>query len=88
MRTLFIKGTLPQGPKFPWQRFQGKDLFHDTLMNLAKEKFKPMKDGGTWNAPSKEEEQILALEAKLKANIQKFSKAKVTTKFRKTSKGT
>ena len=63
-------------------------MFHETLMNLANEKIKFMKDEGTWNAPSKEEEQILALEAKLKANIQKFSKAKVTTKFRKTSKET
>jgi len=63
-------------------------LFHETLMNLANEKIKSMKKEGTWNAPSKEEEQILALEAKLKANIKKFSKAKVTAKFRKTSKGT
>jgi len=67
---------------------EGEALSQETLMNLANEKFKSMKDEGTWNAPSEEEERILALEAKLKANIQKFSKAKATTKPGRTPKET
>ncbi len=44
---------------------EGEDLSHKAQMNLANEKFKFMKDEGTWNAPLEEEERILTLEARL-----------------------
>lgn len=55
---------------------EGEDLTHEALMNLANEKFKSMKDEGTWNSPSEEEERILALEAKLQATIKKQGRGK------------
>ncbi len=43
-------------------------------MSLANGKFKFMKDEGTWNAPSKEEERILALETRLQEKMKKLGK--------------
>ncbi len=44
---------------------KGQDLSYKALMNLANYEFKSMKVEGTGNSPSKEEERILALEAKM-----------------------
>ena len=43
----------------------GNNMTPEVLMELAVNKFKSMKQKGTWNAPSPEEEKILALEAKI-----------------------
>lgn len=37
------------------------------LMGLAKNKYELLKEAGEWNAPSKEEEKIIALQAKFDA---------------------
>jgi hypothetical protein len=42
------------------------ELEYEHLMTLAENKFKIRKIRGTWNAPSREEEKTVALEAKLK----------------------
>lgn len=44
---------------------EGKDVSANTLMQLAQQKYKIMVDEKTWAIPSKEEEKIQALEAKL-----------------------
>lgn len=43
----------------------GEDMTHEALMQLAQNKFQVLKLKGTWNAPSAEEEKIIALEAKI-----------------------
>ena len=43
----------------------------ERLMNLALNKFKQRKDQGLWNAPTEDQEKIIALEAKLKQLEQK-----------------
>ena len=45
---------------------EGNAIEPDKLMELADLKFKALKVKGRWNAPSEEEEKILALEAKVK----------------------
>ncbi len=62
---------------------EGEDLCYDALMNLANEKFKSMKDEGTWNSPSEEEERMLALEAKLQAKMNKLGKVPPPSKNEK-----
>ena len=44
---------------------EGEDVDPDKLMQLADNKFRLMKEKGTWNAPSEEEEKILALQAEV-----------------------
>ena len=44
---------------------EGEDIHSDTLMQLADNKFRLMKERGTWDAPSAEEEKILALQAEV-----------------------
>jgi len=49
---------------------EGRDPGYQMLMQLALQKFKILKEGGKWNAPTEAEEKIIALEAevtKLKA---------------------
>jgi hypothetical protein len=45
---------------------EGEDISADELMRLGDNKFKLLTKGGLWNAPSQEEEKILALQAKIK----------------------
>lgn len=46
---------------------EGQDIDPDTLMILCENKFKILKQRGQWNAPSAEEEKIIALEAQIKS---------------------
>jgi hypothetical protein len=46
---------------------EGNDIEPDALMKLADTKYKILKEAGRWNAPSAEEEKILALEAQIKS---------------------
>ena len=70
---------------------EGEDIHSDTLMQLADNKFRLMKERGTWDAPSAEEEKILALQAeveklknrKRKSDRQSDSKTKKTTSSKK-----
>ena len=50
-----------------WEESGGDDdtMSADALMALANEKFKIMKNNGTWNVPSANEEKITALSAKV-----------------------
>ena len=45
---------------------EGESLTSDEMMNYADTKYRQLKDKNTWEAPSAEEEKILALKAKLK----------------------
>jgi hypothetical protein len=58
----------------------GTQTDEDSLMNLAKNlaknKFTLLKDAGTYNMPSAEEEKILALQAELKQVSKKWNKEK------------
>jgi len=45
---------------------EGKDINPSQLMLLASNKFKTMKQDDEWNAPSEEQEQIMALQAQVK----------------------
>jgi hypothetical protein len=45
---------------------EGTDIEPDNLMKLADTKYKILKEAGKWNAPSAEEEKIIALEAQIK----------------------
>jgi len=45
---------------------EGTDMSTDRLMILAENKFKILSQNGEWRAPTPEQEQILALEAKVK----------------------
>jgi len=51
---------------------EGEDMHSDTLMQLADNKFRLMKERGTWDAPSAEEEKILALQTE----VEKLKKRK------------
>jgi hypothetical protein len=56
---------------------EGKDIHPDQLMLLANNKFKTKKQDGDWNAPSPEEEDIIALRAEVdRLKIQKANKVK------------
>lgn len=44
---------------------EGEDMVPDNLMQLADNKFRLMKEKGSWNAPSEEEEKILALQVEV-----------------------
>ena len=45
---------------------EGETITSEALMQLGNNKFKLLKEGGTWNAPSDEEEKILALQTEVK----------------------
>jgi hypothetical protein len=52
---------------------EGEVVTPDALMEQAHNKFKLLNEGGVWNAPSEQEEKILALQAKIK-NLKKATK--------------
>jgi hypothetical protein len=52
---------------------EGEDTTADALMEQANSKYKLMKEQATWNAPSEQEEKILALMTEVK-NLKKFKK--------------
>ena len=62
---------------------EGTDINTDALMLLADNKFKTFRQANTWNAPSPEEEKILALESQ----IQKLQKEKKPKQQEGTKKG-
>ena len=45
----------------------GNTITADLLMQRASDKYKSLKQAGKWNAPSEEEEKIIALEAKIRS---------------------
>jgi hypothetical protein len=45
---------------------EGEPVTTDALMEQADNKYKLLKEGGAWNAPSENEEKILALQAEIK----------------------
>ena len=45
---------------------EGKEIKPEELMQLANNKFRLMKENGSWEAPSAEEEKIMALEAEVR----------------------
>jgi len=44
---------------------EGQDLTEDSIMVMAKNKYKSLVITGEWNSPSREQKEILALNAKL-----------------------
>jgi len=62
---------------------EGMDINTNALMLLADNKFKTFRQANTWNAPSPEEEKILAL----KSQIQKLQKEKKPKQQEGTKKG-
>ena len=62
---------------------EGAEINPDALMLLADNKFKTFRQAETWNAPSPEEEKILALETQ----IQKLQKEKKKPKQQEGKKG-
>ena len=71
---------------------EGIKITSDKLMMLAANKYKVIVDKGVWNAPSEEEEKIVALEAKIKKMTAKANllptrgKARTTTQASRTRK--
>jgi hypothetical protein len=62
---------------------EGESITSEMLMQLGNNKFKLLKEGGQWNAPSVEEEKILALQTevkKLEKNITKKTDSKKNDK--------
>jgi hypothetical protein len=62
---------------------EGEPITFETLMQLGKNKYKLLKEGGLWNAQSSEEEKILALQTKVKKlqkNMRTAPKAVPTVK--------
>jgi len=55
---------------------KGQDLLEYDLMTMAENKYKSLVRSGEWNAPSKEQKEILALSAKLES----FTKKKKSEK--------
>ena len=58
---------------------EGDDIATEDLMTMADNKFKLLKEGNKWNAPSEDEEKILALHAEIKTLQKQASKAKKGT---------
>jgi hypothetical protein len=58
---------------------EGEDTTPDALMEQANSKYKLMKEQNTWNAPSEQEEKILALMTEVK-NLKRFKKKEPTYK--------
>ena len=61
---------------------EGKDITTSQLMLLAGNKFKTKKQDNEWNAPSEEQEQIIAL----RAQVETLQKYKIKTKIEQTTK--
>ena len=59
----FVKYIVGKEEKYE----EGQELNHNSLMKLADIKFKTLQQKGQWQAPSPDEEKIVALEAKLKS---------------------
>jgi hypothetical protein len=62
---------------------EGQDINPEILMNFAIVKFRTLKQKGRWNAPSPQEERIIALTAQVEAfkkNSCKLDKGKTTAK--------
>jgi hypothetical protein len=55
---------------------EGDDIATEDLMTMADNKFKLLKEGNRWNAPSADEEKILALHAEIKTLQKQATKAK------------
>jgi polyhydroxyalkanoate synthesis regulator phasin len=62
---------------------EGNDLQANELMSLAKTKWSIHKQKHLWNAPSKQEEKILALKAKVKKLESQHSNKKIKNKSNK-----
>jgi len=58
---------------------EGKDITPQYLMQLAVNRYYTMKEGGTWNSPTEEQTEIIALKAQLK-KLQKVTKTRENTK--------
>ena len=56
---------------------EGQSLQEDDLMTMAENKYKSLVRAGEWNAPSKEQKEILALTAKLESIIKKKKSDKI-----------
>ncbi len=63
------------------------DLVENTLMDLAENKYHALVEAGKWNAPTKEQEQILALSAEVKALQRSKTPAKAAPPKKKNLKG-
>lgn len=66
---------------------EGKDFTPTELMKLAGEKYKIMKDKHIWETPSKEQEDIAALETKVSSLEKKLSQSKKELQEQKKKKG-
>jgi hypothetical protein len=63
---------------------EGEAITLEALMQLGDNKYKLLKEGGQWNAPSHKEEKILAFQLEVK-RLQKITKS-VPCKADKTTK--
>ena len=52
---------------------EGQDMMADQLMLWARNKYDLLLDKGTWNAPTEQEEKIIALQAQVKEMVKKLS---------------
>ena len=55
---------------------EGQDMTADQLMLWARNKYDLLLDKGTWNAPTEQEEKIIALQAQVKEMAKKLSEKK------------
>ena len=61
---------------------EGQDMTADQLMLWARNKYDLLLDKGTWNAPTEQEEKIIALQAQVKEMVKKLSEKKNATQFK------
>ena len=66
---------------------EGQTITTDQLMKWAKNKYEIIKEAGKWNAPSHEEQQIIALRAEIKTMKQGTTQQKPQTKNRRKFQG-
>lgn len=66
---------------------EGQNISTDQLMKWARNKFDIIKESGKWNAPSSEEQQIIALRAEIKS-IKGNEKSKQSKSNKRNFKGT
>ena len=64
---------------------EGQDMTADQLMLWARNKYDLLRDKGTWNAPTEQEEKIIALQAQVKEMAKKLSTKKSKTTNKSTS---
>jgi len=69
---------------------EGQDMTADQLMLWARNKYDLLRDKGMWNAPTEQEEKIIALQAQVKEMAKKLSdkKSKHTSNSTKSSSKT